>query len=122
MKKIALIILSLFVVFISSDSFAQRKGGKKMEKKDAKIEKEVANLTQKLSLTSAQVPEVTAAVRNIVEVWVDGARKYERMGEFIERIGWPKFFELTDIQFTKYHIDDFKHAGETYTRTAQIRH
>ncbi len=67
-------------------------------------------------------PEITTAVRKIVEVWADGARKYERMGEFIARIGWPKFFELTDIEFTKEHIDDFKHAGLTYQRSAQIRH
>jgi sulfite reductase beta subunit len=67
-------------------------------------------------------PEVTGAVRNLVEVWVDGARKHERMGEFIERIGWPKFFELTGIEFTKEHIDDFKHAGLTYKRSAQLRH
>ena len=43
-------------------------------------------------------PEVVGAVRKIVEVWADGARKYERMGEFIGRIGWPKFFELTGIE------------------------
>ena len=67
-------------------------------------------------------PEVTSAVRNIVEVWADGARKYERMGEFIARIGWPKFFKLTGIEFTKEHIDDFKHAGLTYKRSAQLRH
>ena len=67
-------------------------------------------------------PEVVEAVRNIVEVWADGARKYERMGEFIERIGWPRFFKLTGIEFQKEHIDDFKHAGLTYNRTAQLRH
>ena len=67
-------------------------------------------------------PEVTEAVRNIVEVWAKGARKYERMGEFIERIGWPKFFDLTGIEFSKEHIDDFKHAGLTYKRSAQLRH
>jgi dissimilatory sulfite reductase beta subunit len=67
-------------------------------------------------------PEVTEAVRNIVEVWAKGARKYERMGEFINRIGWPKFFELTGIEFSKEHIDDFKHAGLTYKRSAQLRH
>jgi sulfite reductase beta subunit len=66
-------------------------------------------------------PEVTDAVRNIVEVWVDGARKYERMGEFIERIGWPKFFELTGIEFEKQHIDDYKYAGLSFKRSAQIR-
>jgi len=67
-------------------------------------------------------PEVTEAVRNIVEVWVDGARKYERMGEFIERIGWPKFFELTGIEFEKQHIDDYKYAGLSFKRSAWLRH
>ncbi|MFC1574745.1 dissimilatory-type sulfite reductase subunit beta [Gemmatimonadota bacterium] len=67
-------------------------------------------------------PEVTDAVRKIVEVWVDGARKYERMGEFIERIGWPKFFKLTDIEFEKQHIDDYKYAGLSFKRSAQLRH
>jgi sulfite reductase beta subunit len=67
-------------------------------------------------------PEVVQAVRNIVEVWVKGARKFERMGEFIERIGWPRFFRETGIQFQKEHIDDFKYAGLTYKRSAQLRH
>jgi len=67
-------------------------------------------------------PEVVQTVRTIVEVWAKGARKYERMGEFIERIGWPRFFKLTGFEFTKQHIDDFKHAGLTYKRSAQLRH
>ena len=65
-------------------------------------------------------PEVTEAVRNIVEVWAANARKYERMGELIERIGWPKFFELTGIEFEKEHIDDFKHAGLTFKRSTHL--
>jgi sulfite reductase beta subunit len=67
-------------------------------------------------------PEVTEAVRNIVEVWANNARKYERMGEFINRIGWPRFFKLTGIEFEKQHIDDFKYAGLSYKRSAQLRH
>jgi len=66
-------------------------------------------------------PEVVEAVVKIVEVYAAGARKHERLSEWIGRVGWPKFFELTGFPFTKYHIDDFKHAGETYTRTAQLR-
>jgi dissimilatory sulfite reductase beta subunit len=62
-------------------------------------------------------PEVTSAVKNLVEVYAANARKYERVGEWIERIGWPKFFELTGLEFTKYHIDDFTHAGESYNRS-----
>jgi sulfite reductase beta subunit len=66
-------------------------------------------------------PEVVAAVKNIVEVYAKGARKFERMGEWIERIGWPKFFDLTGIEFTKYHLDDFTHAGETFNRSTHLR-
>jgi sulfite reductase beta subunit len=66
-------------------------------------------------------PEVVQTVRNVVEVWVKGARKFERMGEFIERIGWPRFFKLTGIEFTKQHIDDFRHAGLTYKRSVHLR-
>jgi sulfite reductase beta subunit len=67
-------------------------------------------------------PEVVDAVVNIVNVYVQNARKYERMGEWIDRIGWPRFFELTGIEFTRYHIDDFKNAGLTFARSAHIRY
>jgi sulfite reductase beta subunit len=67
-------------------------------------------------------PEVVEAVHNIVEIWVKNARKYERMGEFIDRIGWPRFFKMAGIEFQKEHIDDFKYAGLTYKRSAQLRH
>ena len=66
-------------------------------------------------------PKVVEAVRNIVEVYINNARKYERMGEFIDRIGWPRFFKLTGIEFTKYHVDDYKYAGLSYNRSAQLR-
>jgi sulfite reductase beta subunit len=65
-------------------------------------------------------PEVTSAVKNIVELWAANARKYERIGEWIERIGWPKFFRMTGIEFQKEHIDDFKHAGLTYKRSTHL--
>ena len=66
-------------------------------------------------------PEVVDAVSNIVEVWAKNAQKYERIGEWIDRIGWKRFFELTGIEFTKHHIDDFKHAGTTYHTSAHVR-
>jgi len=65
-------------------------------------------------------PEVVEAVRTIVECWREGAHKYERVGEWIDRIGWPKFFRLTGFEFTKYHIDDFKHAGTTFHRSTHL--
>ena len=66
-------------------------------------------------------PEVVEAVVKIVDVYRGDARKYERVGEWIERIGWPRFFELTGFEFTRYHIDDFKHAGMTFARSAHMR-
>jgi sulfite reductase beta subunit len=66
-------------------------------------------------------PEVVDAVVNIVDVYAKHARKYERMGEWIERIGWPRFFEVTGIPFTRYHIDDFRYAGTTFARSTHIR-
>ena len=67
-------------------------------------------------------PEVTDAVKNLVEVWAANAWNNERMGEWIERVGWPRFFELTGIEFTKQHIDDYRYAGLSYKRSAQLRH
>jgi sulfite reductase beta subunit len=67
-------------------------------------------------------PEVVEAVVNIVDVYAKNARKFERMGEWIERIGWPRFFKLTGIEFTRYHLDDFKFAGTTYARSAHLRY
>jgi sulfite reductase beta subunit len=65
-------------------------------------------------------PEVTQAVRGLVELWAKHAKPYERMGEWIERIGWPKFFRMSGIEFRKEHIDDFKHAGLTYKRSTHL--
>ncbi len=67
-------------------------------------------------------PEVVEAVANIVDVYARNARKFERVGDWIERIGWPRFFELTGIPFTRYHIDDFRYAGQTYARSTHIRY
>ncbi len=65
--------------------------------------------------------ETVDAVKKIVEVWSADARKFERVGEWIDRIGWTRFFELTGFEFTKYHIDDFTHAGLTYRTSMHYR-
>ena len=66
-------------------------------------------------------PELVGAVKNIVEVYAANARKWERMGEWIERVGWEKFFGLTGIPFTEQHIDDFTHAVETFRTSTQFK-
>ena len=65
--------------------------------------------------------EVVDTVENIVNVWAANARKFERIGEWIDRISWKRFIEMTGIEFTKHHIDDFKHAGLTYHTSAHVR-
>jgi sulfite reductase beta subunit len=67
-------------------------------------------------------PEVVEAVTKIVDVYAKNAHKHERVGEWIERVGWPRFFQLTGFEFTRYHIDDFKHAGLSFSRSAQVRY
>jgi sulfite reductase beta subunit len=65
-------------------------------------------------------PEVVTAVKSLVDLWAANAQPYERMGEWINRIGWPRFFEMSGIEFQKEHIDDFKHAGLTYKRSTHL--
>jgi sulfite reductase beta subunit len=66
-------------------------------------------------------PEVVSAIKNIVEVYARNAQPDERMGEWIERVGWETFFRLTGIPFTEQHIDDFTHAVDTFRTTTQFR-
>ncbi|HXX82331.1 MAG TPA: dissimilatory-type sulfite reductase subunit beta [Thermodesulfovibrionales bacterium] len=66
-------------------------------------------------------PEVTAAVRKIFDAYMAGARKHERVGEWIERIGWEKFFKITGLPFTFQHIDDFVIARETFRTAATFK-
>jgi dissimilatory sulfite reductase beta subunit len=66
-------------------------------------------------------PEVTDAVSHLVEVWASHAKQGERMGEWIDRIGWEKFFKLTDLPFTDKHIDDYIFSPTTFRSTTQFR-
>jgi sulfite reductase beta subunit len=66
-------------------------------------------------------PEVTAAVRKIFDAYIAGAKKHERVGEWIERIGWEKFFKVTGLPFTFQHIDDFVIARETFRTAATFK-
>jgi sulfite reductase beta subunit len=66
-------------------------------------------------------PEVTGAIKNIVETWATHARRHERMGEWIDRVGWERFFALTGIPFTAQVIDDFTLAPDTYRSTPTFK-
>jgi sulfite reductase beta subunit len=67
-------------------------------------------------------PELVAAIRKILIKYAEGANKWERVGEWIERIGWEKFFEVCDIPFTFQHIDDYKfQAYDTYRTSMHFK-
>lgn len=67
-------------------------------------------------------PTLTKTIKNIIEVYAKNARKYERLGEWAERIGWEKFFELTGIEFSHHCIDDFRDpAYYTWRQTTQFK-
>ena len=53
-------------------------------------------------------PTLAKVVRKIVDVYSAEAHKYERLGEWAERIGWERFFEKCEIEFTHHLIDDFR--------------
>ncbi len=66
-------------------------------------------------------PTAVKWIKKILEVYSQHARKYERVGDWIERIGWEKFFELTDIPFTWHLIDDYRLAYDTYRTSIHFK-
>lgn len=66
-------------------------------------------------------PETVAAVRNIVECWIEGAEPGERLGEWITRIGWERFFSVTGIPFSDKLIDDYIFSRESFRTSAAFK-
>ena len=67
-------------------------------------------------------PETVEAVKKILEAYSEGAQKYERVGDWAERIGWEKFFEKCDIPFTEKSIDDYRLAYDTWRTSTQFKY
>jgi sulfite reductase beta subunit len=66
-------------------------------------------------------PDTVKAIRKILTKYAEGANKYERVGEWVERIGWEKFFEVCEIPFVFQHIDDYRWAYETYRTSMHFK-
>lgn len=102
------------------DGIAILVGGKVSNRKSApKFSKLVIPF---LPNTPPRWPETVAAVKGILEVYAKDARKYERVGEWAERIGWEKFFEKCNIPFTIKSIDDYRLAYDTWRTTTQFKY
>ena len=67
-------------------------------------------------------PSTTNVIKKMVEAYAAGANKYERLGEWAERIGWERFFEKCELEFTHHLIDDFRDpAYYTWRQTTQFK-
>jgi len=60
-------------------------------------------------------------ITNQTEVYASHAKRHERVGEWIERIGWERFFSLTGIEFTDKHIDDYRLSVDTLRTSSQFK-
>jgi sulfite reductase beta subunit len=67
-------------------------------------------------------PRTTATIKQMIEAYAKDANKYERLGEWAERIGWERFFEKCELEFTHHLIDDFRDpAYFTWRQTSQFK-
>ena len=67
-------------------------------------------------------PTMTNAIKRMVEAYADGANKYERLGDWAERIGWERFFDVCELDFTHHLIDDFRDSAyHTWRQTTQFK-
>ena len=67
-------------------------------------------------------PTTVKTIRKLVETYAANANKYERLGDWAERIGWERFFEKCELDFTHHLIDDFRDpAYYTWRQTSQFK-
>jgi len=67
-------------------------------------------------------PKMTETITKMVETYANDANKYERLGEWAERIGWERFFDKCELEFTHHLIDDFRDpAYYTWRQTSQFK-
>jgi sulfite reductase beta subunit len=66
-------------------------------------------------------PEVVGVLKSIIDVYAKDARPMERVGEWIQRIGYDKFFKITGLTFYEQNIDDFEGSRDTLRATTQFK-
>jgi sulfite reductase beta subunit len=71
--------------------------------------------------THPRYPEAVGVVKQIIEAYAKDAKKYERIGDWAERIGWERFFDKCGIPFTQHLIDDYRLAYDTYRTSTQFK-
>ena len=62
---------------------------------------------------------LTQMIGRIIEAWKRGARPGERLGSYVDRIGWPAFMRRVGIELDPYIIDNF--SPTSIRRNLRIR-
>jgi sulfite reductase beta subunit len=78
-------------------------------------------VAQNLPNNPPRWPEVNEVVKKILLAFKDEGRPWERLGEWIDRVGWKHFFEVTGLPFEKDMIDNYRHARTTFNQSAHVR-
>ncbi|WP_207261933.1 dissimilatory-type sulfite reductase subunit beta [Desulfovibrio sp. Huiquan2017] len=67
-------------------------------------------------------PTMTKVIKKILDTYAADANKYERLGDWANRIGWERFFEKCELPFSEHLIDDFRDpAYYTWRQTTQFK-
>ncbi|MDM8538287.1 dissimilatory-type sulfite reductase subunit beta [Desulfobacterales bacterium HSG17] len=67
-------------------------------------------------------PKMTETINKMIETYANDANKYERLGDWAERIGWERFFDKCELEFTHHLIDDFRDpAYYTWRQSTQFK-
>jgi dissimilatory sulfite reductase beta subunit len=78
-------------------------------------------VTSGLPNNAPRWPEVAVVVKKILAVYKEDGRPWERLSDWVERIGWAAFFEKTELPFTKYLIDDWRGSRTSLNASTHIR-
>jgi len=78
-------------------------------------------VAQNLPNNPPRWPEVNEVVKKILTAFKEEGRPWERLGEWIDRVGWKHFFEVTGLPFEKDMIDNYRHARTTFNQSAHVR-
>jgi sulfite reductase beta subunit len=78
-------------------------------------------VAQNLPNNPPRWPEVNEVVRKILTAFRNEGNPWERLGEWIHRVGWKHFFEVTELTFEKDMIDNYRHGRTTLNQSAHVR-
>jgi sulfite reductase beta subunit len=78
-------------------------------------------VAQNLPNNPPRWPEVNEVVKKVLLAFKEEGRPWERLGEWIDRVGWKHFFDVTGLPFEKDMIDNYRHARTTFNQSAHVR-